>query len=138
MATEQAKGWQQVPPTMPFIGQAWRQMAFQQYLIRAHARMQVQQAIASRMNEYLSQFQQHTAERMAKIKGQLATFETSSESTPQSRSQQTMVLGLIPRLADEGPVTSEKLNKALRDSGMPEAPRSVLQAAINEFYLSKG
>jgi hypothetical protein len=136
MATERTNEWQQMVPTIPFIAPAWRQVAIEQRLIQARARLQMQLAIASRMHDYLSQFQQRTAERLAGLEGQLTKYEASPESTPQSGSQQTMVLGLIRELAREGPVSTEKLNKALEDRGKPSLPRGMAQGAINQFYLS--
>jgi hypothetical protein len=137
MATESAKEWQQEAATMPFRGQVWWRIAMQRRAVLAQAQLQTQLAIASQMHYHLHQFQQNTAKRLDRVKEQLATYETPSESTPQSGGHDTMLLALIGKLADEGPVTSEKLNKALMDSGKSERPRGLLQAAINEFYLSR-
>jgi hypothetical protein len=120
---------------MPFIGSAWRQLAFQQQLIREHARLQMRSVIASRMYDYLGQFQQRTAERLAKVEERLAAYQKQSENTPQSGSQPAAVRDLISELAKEQPVTPKVLNKALADRGMDELPATLASGAIASYYL---
>ena len=134
MATENVNNWRlalALPRPLP----AWRQLAVQQWLIQEHASLQIRSALAARMNDYLVQVQQRLADRQSAIEEQLAGYENPSGSAQPSGGIQSRVSRVIDQLAKKGPVTSEALNTALRESGYNELPKSQAQAAIAAFYL---
>jgi hypothetical protein len=134
MTMESVNNWRQaleIPRPLP----AWRQLAVQQWLIQERASLQIQSVLASRMNDYLVQRQRRLADRQTAIEEQLAVYENPSGSTQPSEGIQSRVSRVIGQLAKEGPVTSEALNIALRESGNLELPKAQAQAAIAAFYL---
>jgi hypothetical protein len=134
MATESVDNWRQalaIPRPLP----AWRQLALQQWLIQARARLQIESVLATRMNDYLVQYQHRLADRQSAIEEQLAGYENPSGSAQPSGGIQSRVSRVIDQLAKKGPVTSEALNTALKESGYHELPKAQAQAAIAAFYL---
>jgi ribose 1,5-bisphosphokinase PhnN len=132
MATEAAKDWQSQVTVIPQLRQAWRQLAIQQWLTYANARLEIQAALALRTRDYFDELQQRISNRQAAVKEQLDKIG----SLQQSGSPGTTVHELLAKLASEGPVDAQTLNEALKASGHNELPKSVAQGLISQFYMA--
>lgn len=112
--------------TIPLLRPAWRELAVQQWLLQAHARLQIQSALASRVRDYFSQIHGHITERDALIQQHLATRGSSGESTQRAGRLRSTVFNILDELAAEGTVTPPILNAALVEHGEP--PLSINEA----------
>ena len=135
MATESAKEWGTQALAIPRPLPAWRQLAAQQWLIGARARLQIRSVLASRMNDYLVQVQKNLEDRQTAIEEQLAVYENPPGSTPSAGPMQSTVSRIIAKLANNGTVSADALNNALTESGYPKMPKTLAQAAIADYFL---
>jgi hypothetical protein len=135
MTTEKINGQSQVA-AIPQLRQAWRDLAVQQWLLQANARLEIQSVLASRAYDYLGQLQKNIEQHQAAVQERLTAYGKPSGSTQQSDEAQSTALALIKDLAAEGPVNTETLNEALKKGGHYELPKNVAQGLINQFYLT--
>lgn len=138
MAKERTSAWRPPALTGPRLRPALRDLAVQHWLLRAHARLEIQSALASRMRDYAGQLEDRITERQAWIQEQLSSPGHSRESTQPYRKQRSMVSGIIDELAREGRTLSPQvLNAALMEHGESPLPITVAQGHINDYLLTK-
>jgi hypothetical protein len=138
MATERAPEWQSQAAAVPRLRQAWRALAFQQWLIQANASLQIQAVLASRMRDYFDQVGKRVADRQALIQDQLEAYGNPSGSTQPSGSLQSTVSRIVDELTSKGTtVNAHAVKDALVKLGQPPPPLGVLQGLIADRLFSE-
>jgi hypothetical protein len=137
MATEKAKGWQTQAATIAPLRQAWRDLAVHQWLLQANARLEIQSALASRVQDYFGQLQKRIVDRQAAIRDQLEAHGTPPGNTQHPGRLQSIVSSIVTDLTSkEMPVSAQTVNAALIDLGLPAQPANVVRGLITHHLLS--
>jgi hypothetical protein len=116
----------------------WRALAVQQWLLQAQARLEIQSALASRAQNYVSQLRKRITESQTWVQEQLAAQGPPGERTQSSGKLQSAVFNIMDELVREGkPVTAQSLNSALTEHGMNPLSRAEAGGYVTYHNLMK-
>ena len=117
---------------------AWRALAAQQWLLQVRARLEIQAALASRAQDYVSRLQNRITENQTWIEDQLAAQGSPVESNQSRGKQQSTVFNIMDELAKGGePVTAQSLNSALIERGDEALPKVKAAGYVTQYKLMK-
>ena len=100
------------------------------------ARLELQAALASRAQDYVSRLQNRITENQTWIEDQLAEQGSPVESTQSRGKQKDTVFNIMDELKKEGkPLTAQSLNSALTDRGAKALSKIEAGGYVTQYKL---
>jgi hypothetical protein len=111
----------------------WRALAAQQWLHKENARLEIQLALAARVQDFVSQLQKRITARQSWIQEQLVTQGSSGGSTQTPGQRRSRVPDIIEQLAQEKNLSPQALNAALIEHGLSPLSYAEAQGQITTY-----